>query len=156
VRLGGEGAEDTRRTVAREELGPEAWALAQRLADEDNRLIVTAAATPGSETVEVVHEALIRNWPTLVEWVARDRAFIAWRNQLRLRLEEWRANSRDPGVLLRGGPLSVAEDVAAARGDDLNDEEKEFIALSVTSSKARHCVRPTLYSQKSYFIYFWE
>lgn len=80
--LGG-AAEDTRRIAAREELGPDAWTLAQTLADEDNRLVVTAAATPEKETVEVVHEALIRNWPTLVEWVNRDRAFISWRTQLR-------------------------------------------------------------------------
>jgi hypothetical protein len=44
----GEGAEDTRRIVGRNELGPEAWALAQKLADEDNRLVVTAAPAPGT------------------------------------------------------------------------------------------------------------
>src|SRR5262249_39629660 len=65
----GDGAEDTRRIVGREELGPETWALAQRLAGEDNRLVVTSAPTPDHETAEVVHEALIRNWPTLIEWV---------------------------------------------------------------------------------------
>ena len=42
----GEGAEDTRRIVGRDELGPDAWALAQKLADEDNRLVVTAATAP--------------------------------------------------------------------------------------------------------------
>ena len=71
----GEGAEDTRRIVGRDELGPEEWALAQNLAGEDNRLVVTAAAAPGQETAEVVHEALIRNWPTLVEWVNRTGHF---------------------------------------------------------------------------------
>ncbi len=74
----GEGAEDTRRTVGREELGATVWALAQKLAGEDNRLVVTGATMPGQETVEVAHEALIRNWPALVEWVNRDRAFILW------------------------------------------------------------------------------
>ena len=74
----GEGAEDTRRIVGRDELGPAEWVLAQKLADEDNRLVVTAATTPGQETVEVAHEALIRNWPALVQWVNRDRAFISW------------------------------------------------------------------------------
>ena len=63
----GEGAEDTRRIVGREELGPEEWTLAQRLAGEDNRLVVTASTVSGLDTAEVVHEALIRGWPTLVE-----------------------------------------------------------------------------------------
>jgi hypothetical protein len=104
----GEGAEDTRRIVGREELGHQEWALAQRLAGEDNRLVVTAATTAGQETVEVAHEALIRNWPALVQWVNRDRAFIAWRNQLKQRLDDWRKSPSDEGTLLRGGPLAVA------------------------------------------------
>ena len=127
----GEGAEDARRIVGRDELGPEAWALAQKLADEDNRLVVTTMFTPGRETAEVVHEALIRNWPELVKWVGRDRAFISWRNQLMSRLEEWRANPADAGTLLRGGPLAVAEEWAARRGSELNDEEMSFVTASI-------------------------
>jgi PAS domain-containing protein len=127
----GEGAEDTRRIVARDELGPDAWALAQRLADEDNRLVVTAAPAPGKETAEVVHEALIRNWPTLVDWTNRDRAFQSWLRQLRPRVDEWRLNPGDPGTVLSGGPLAVAEDWLARRGLELNDEEKAFVRSSM-------------------------
>ena len=39
----GEGQEDTRRVVEHRELGDEVWSLAQRLAGEDNRLVVTNA-----------------------------------------------------------------------------------------------------------------
>jgi WD40 repeat protein/energy-coupling factor transporter ATP-binding protein EcfA2 len=124
----GEGAEDTRRIVAREELGQQEWALAQKLADEDNRLVVTAATTPGQETVEVAHEALIRNWPALADWVNRDRTFISWRNQFKQRMDDWRKSPGDEGTLLRGGPLAVAEDWIARRGSDLNEEEKTFVA----------------------------
>jgi hypothetical protein len=127
----GEGAEDTRRIVVRDELGPEEWTLAQKLAGEDNRLVVTAATTPGQETVEVAHEALIRNWPALVDWVNRDRAFISWRNQLKPRVDDWRKSPGDEGALLRGGPLAVAEDWVGRRGDDLNEEERAFVAASV-------------------------
>jgi WD40 repeat protein len=127
----GEGAEDTRRIVTREELGQQEWALAQKLADEDNRLVVTAATTPEQETVEVAHEALIRNWPALVQWVNRDRAFISWRGQLKQRIEDWRKVTTDEGTLLRGGPLAVAEDWLAKRGNDLNQEEKAFVVASV-------------------------
>jgi energy-coupling factor transporter ATP-binding protein EcfA2 len=128
----GEGAEDGRRVVEREELGPDAWTLAQKLANEDNRLVVTALTASGRETAEVVHEALIRNWPSLVEWVQRDRGFIAWRNQLKQRLDEWRSNPTDQGALLRGGPLSVAEGWVAQRGADLNEEESSFISASAS------------------------
>jgi hypothetical protein len=132
----GEGPDDTRRIVGREELGPGAWALAQRLADEDNRLVVTAAPTQGGETAEVVHEALIRNWPTLVDWVNRDRGFLAWRNQLKSRLDDWRASPSDDGTFLRGGPLALAERWTAERGDDLNEDEKTFVAVSVELRRA--------------------
>ncbi len=126
----GEGAEDTRRIVGREELGPDAWALAQKLAGEENRLLVMGWPVVGQETAEVAHEALIRNWPALVEWVNGDREFISWRNQLRQRTDDWRRSPSDEGTLLRGGPLAVAEDWVARRGDDLNEEERAFVAAS--------------------------
>jgi hypothetical protein len=132
----GEGAEDTRRIVGRDELGPDAWALAQRLAGEDNRLVVTAAPTPGRETAEIVHEALIRNWPALVEWVNRDRAFQSWLRQLKPRVDDWRANRNDEGTLLRGGPLAVAEDWVLKRGGEINDEEKAFVAAGLAQRDA--------------------
>jgi energy-coupling factor transporter ATP-binding protein EcfA2 len=132
----GEGAEDTRRIVGRDELDPDAWALAQKLADEDNRLVVTAAAAPGKETAEVVHEALIRGWPTLVEWVNRDRAFHSWLRQLKQRVDEWRADPEDEATLLSGGPLVLAEEWVARRGGDLNAQEKAFIAASIAPRDA--------------------
>jgi formylglycine-generating enzyme required for sulfatase activity len=127
----GEGAGDTRRIVGREELGQESWALAQRLAGEDNRLIVTSAPAPDHETAEVVHEALIRHWPKLVEWVSRDRAFQSWLRQLKLRVDEWREHPEDNGTLLRGGPLTVAEEWLKRRSDEVSESERNYIDLSV-------------------------
>jgi WD40 repeat protein len=132
----GEGAEDTRRIVARSELGPDAWALAQRLANEDNRLLITSAPAPDHETVEVVHEALIRHWPLLIEWVNRDRAFQSWLRQLRPRVEEWCNHPEDEGTLLRGGALAVAEDWLGRRDDELSKEERTFVEASVALREA--------------------
>jgi hypothetical protein len=136
----GEGAEHTRRIVGREELGPEAWQLAQRLAGEDNRLVVTAAPAAGQETAEVAHEALIRNWPALVEWVNRDRAFQSWLRQVKPRVDEWRAHPGDSGTLLRGGQLAVAEEWRGRRGDELSDDERAFIeaSLALREAEKRH------------------
>jgi WD40 repeat protein len=132
----GEGAEDTRRIVGRDELGQDAWALAQRLADQDNRLIVTSAPAPDHDTAEVAHEALIRNWPTLIEWVNRDRAFQSWLRQLKLRVDEWRVHPEDQGTLLRGGPLAVAEEWHGRRGDELSAEERTYIEASIALREA--------------------
>jgi tetratricopeptide (TPR) repeat protein len=132
----GEGQEDTRRVVERRELGADAWALAQRLADENNRLVVTSAATPEHETAELIHEALIRHWPTLADWINRDRAFQSWLRQLAPRVNEWRENPGDPGTLLRGGALAVAEDWLQRRREEVSDEERAYIAASVASRDA--------------------
>jgi formylglycine-generating enzyme required for sulfatase activity len=131
VALGEGGAGDTRRIVGREELGPEAWALAQRLAGEDNRLIVTSAPVPDRETAEVLHEALIRTWPKLIEWLDRDRTFQSWLRQLKPRVDEWRNHPDDEGALLRGGALALAKDWLERRDDEFSENERTYIDRSV-------------------------
>ena len=60
----GEGTTDTRRQATREELGEDGWVLVTQLANE--KLVVTDHdERTGHDTVEVAHEALIREWPTL-------------------------------------------------------------------------------------------
>ena len=132
----GEGSEDTRRIVGREELGQESWALAQRLAGEDNRLIVTSAPAPDQETAEVVHEALIQNWRTLIEWVNRDRAFQSWLRQLKSRVDEWRKHPEDDGALLRGGLLTAAEEWLQQRGNEVSENERAYIVASTALREA--------------------
>jgi WD40 repeat protein len=126
----GEGQADTRRVADRRELGDEVWLLAQRLAGETNRLLVTNAQ--GSrETAEVVHEALIRNWPTLVSWINRDRAFLSWLRQIKSNVELWSVDPTDDGPLLRGGMLAQASDWFTSRGDDFSANEHRYIEASL-------------------------
>jgi WD40 repeat protein len=127
----GEGQEDTRRVVDRRELGDDAWSLAQRLAGEDNRLVVTNAPAFSRETAEVVHEALIRHWPKLVSWIDRDRAFQSWLRQIRSNVELWSAEPSDDGPLLRGGMLAQSRDWLARRRDDLSPAEQGYIEASL-------------------------
>jgi WD40 repeat protein len=123
----GEGQEDTRRVVDRRELGDDVWSLAQRLAGEDNRLVVTNAPAFARETAEVVHEALIRHWPRLVDWIDRDRGFQSWLRGIRPNLELWQAHMDDEGPLLRGGMLAQAAEWVARRGDDLAPDERRYV-----------------------------
>lgn len=60
----GEGTEDTRRVATRAEVGDENWNLVSYLAGYQARLVVTGRQET-EDTVEVVHEALIREWETL-------------------------------------------------------------------------------------------
>ena len=132
----GEGQEDTRRVVDRRELGEDVWSLAQRLADEDNRLVVTNAPAFSRETAEVVHEALIRHWPKLVRWIDRDRAFQSWLRQITANVELWSADPSDDGPLLRSGMLAQARDWLARRRDDLSATEQSYIEASAAAADA--------------------
>jgi WD40 repeat protein/serine/threonine protein kinase len=125
----GEGTEDTRRLATRDELGEEDWHLAQRLADA--RLVVTSRGIDGQETVEVVHEALIRGWGRLLGWMNAERAFRSWQERLRVALRQWEDNARDHGALLRGAPLAEAKEWLDQNPENLSEAEKGFVQASI-------------------------
>ncbi|MGL4611923.1 MAG: hypothetical protein ACRCYY_19975 [Trueperaceae bacterium] len=71
----GTGQEDTRRIATRHELGTrgqshDAWPLVTKLASYPARLLVTGYSKTGEQTAEVIHEALIRRWGLLQNWMA--------------------------------------------------------------------------------------
>ncbi|RUT00843.1 hypothetical protein DSM106972_072520 [Dulcicalothrix desertica PCC 7102] len=125
----GEGTDDTRRIATRVEVGEENWDLVTHLADA--RLVVTGRdEKTGLDTVEVVHEALIRSWEKLHQWMQQDRDFRRWQEQLRAAMRTWES-SFDEGALLRGKPLADAEYWQRQRFLELSALERSFIGLSV-------------------------
>lgn len=125
----GESGEDTRRRAAFSEIGSSAMDVVKKLADE--RLLVTNRAVAGEETVEVSHEALIRQWERLRGWLNEDREFLLWRERLRGRVNDWQHNTQDEGTLLRGALLVEAQRWLSQKADILTDEEKRYIGQSV-------------------------
>jgi WD40 repeat protein/energy-coupling factor transporter ATP-binding protein EcfA2 len=126
----GQGTEDTRRLATKAELGEANWALVKKLADA--RLVVTNLdVTQQQETVEIVHEALIRNWGQLRQWLETDREFRVWQDRLRGSIYQWESSHQDEGALLRGAPLSAAEEMLTTRRDDLSAAEQAFIQRSL-------------------------
>jgi WD40 repeat protein len=126
----GEGTEDTRRVATRAEVGEDNWNLVSYLAGYPARLVVTCRQEQ-EDTVEVVHEALIREWGTLREWMNANRQFRTWQERLKVALREWKNDNHDSGALLRGVPLTVAEDWLRKRADEMTQEERDFIQISV-------------------------
>ena len=126
----GEGTEDTRRVATRAEVGEDNWNLVSDLAGYPARLVVTGRLEP-EDTVEVVHEALIREWGTLREWMNTNREFRTWQERLKMGLREWKNNNHDSGGLLWGTSLTVAEDWLRQRADEMTQEERDFIQVSV-------------------------
>ncbi|MBD2606302.1 CHAT domain-containing protein, partial [Scytonema hofmannii FACHB-248] len=149
----GEGTEDTRRIATRAEVGEDNWGLVSYLAGYQARLVVTgrredltsSSGTPlfeairgnggevsfAEDTVEVVHEALIREWETLREWINANRQFRTWQERLKVALREWKNSNHDSGALLRGVPLTVASDWLHKRAEEMTQEERDFILFSV-------------------------
>jgi hypothetical protein len=126
----GEGTEDTRRLATKAELGESNWELVKQLADD--RLVVTSRIDANQmETVEVVHEALLRNWGELREWMITDRVFRTWQERLRGTIAQWQATQGDEGSLLRGAALVEAEEKLKEYHEDLSPAEQNFIQKSV-------------------------
>ncbi|GFE71067.1 CHAT domain-containing protein [Chroococcus sp. FPU101] len=128
----GEGAEVTRRLATPDEVKPENWDLVTRLADA--RLVVTnrnCNESTGSETVEIVHEALIRSWGRLGNWLLADGEFRRWQEQLRASKRQWENNDKDQDALLRGKSLADAQYWQSQRLEELSSEDRWFIELSL-------------------------
>jgi Novel STAND NTPase 1 len=96
VRLTGEqlGGGDTRRTRRRSDFSEEDWETALLLAGPDERLVVVGAqpAVDGilaEETVELAHEALLREWQVLRAWISLDRAAILWHQKFASDADIW-------------------------------------------------------------------
>ena len=62
-----------------------------------------ATRTP---TVEVAHEALLREWGRLRAWLDASRADVLMQRLLAAAVGEWSAAGRDPSYLLSGGRLA--------------------------------------------------
>jgi len=125
----GEGTEDTRRRATRAEIGEENWSLVTRLASK--RLVITARNDTGDETVEIVHEALIREWGLLRKWMHSHRSFRMWQERLRFMLRQWQTSNQDEEALLRGFLLSEAQEWLSKQEYSLSQSEREFIQQSI-------------------------
>ena len=71
---------------------------------------------PGdTRVVEISHEALIREWPTLREWLTQDRQGLILHRQLTQDTQEWAKLEKDPGALYRGARLEAGLKNAAEK-----------------------------------------
>ncbi|MGB2926063.1 MAG: caspase family protein, partial [Limnothrix sp.] len=124
----GEQTENTRRLATYEQIGQANWELVTQLAD--NRLVVTGQNIR-QRTAEVVHEALIRGWERLQQWMAEDRDFRQWQDRLRFGIKTWEETAKSNSALLRGALLVEAEDWLKEKPEAITDaQEIEFIKVS--------------------------
>jgi energy-coupling factor transporter ATP-binding protein EcfA2 len=117
-----EGTDDTRRRVFINNLASstQSEAVVERvigkLADEKVRLVVTGTLVEkGIESrrlavVDVAHEALIRNWSLLRQWINENREALRQQRKIESDAQEWLDNLEIKDYLLQGVKLVQAED----------------------------------------------
>ncbi|SDY98843.1 WD domain-containing protein, G-beta repeat-containing protein [Amycolatopsis xylanica] len=118
----GEGTEDTKRRVPRHELPPSMDVLGP--------LAEARLVTVDGDGVEITHEALIRAWPRLRDWLAEDRDGLRLHRRLSLAAADWESLDRDPGALYRGAGLELARGLSTAT---LAPREREFLDASLAA-----------------------
>ena len=125
----GEGTEDTRRRASFDEL------MTTAENPEDARLVLNKLAearlvTLSEDQAEVAHEALIREWPQLREWLSQDREGIILHRHLTEAAQEWELLEREAGSVYRGARLAQANEWSALNPNALNAQERLFLDAS--------------------------
>jgi len=91
--------------------------------------------TVSEGSAEVAHEALLREWPRLREWIEEDAEGRRLRRHITQAATEWDADGRDPSELYRGARLAGALDWSADHAFELNELEREFVTESRDASE---------------------
>jgi WD40 repeat protein/transcriptional regulator with XRE-family HTH domain/energy-coupling factor transporter ATP-binding protein EcfA2 len=126
----GEGTEDTRRRAALNELANQTNEAAQ-LRAVLNTLADARLITLNEDSAEVAHEALIREWERLHEWLTQDREGLHLHRHLTDSAHEWEARGHDAAELYRGARLAQMSEWALANEERLNESERSFIAAAI-------------------------
>jgi len=146
----GEGTEDTRRRVFQADLVAEpqhpteqVQTVVERLSNADNRLLVTSeVVSKGDQSsrmaiVDVTHEALIRHWRLLRQWIEQNRDLLRQQRKIEASAVAWRDQGQKRGYLLDGLPLTEAIHFEKQQRENfpLSDSARGFIQQSI---KQRH------------------
>jgi len=140
VSVGG-GSEDTRRLVPLAELASlpiDRSAIDSVIERFGSHRMLSFDRDPDSRgpTVEVAHEALLREWGRLRGWVDGSREDVIMRRRLEAEAGEWEHAGRDPSFLLRGSRLGQFETWAAASGLALSADERDYLRESIDAREA--------------------
>ncbi|MEZ5830109.1 MAG: protein kinase [Dongiaceae bacterium] len=125
----GEGTSDARRILARSEIDHDPGAKVLNTVIEG--LTEARLLTVNDSTVQIAHEALLRTWPRLRDWIEESRDNLRTRQRISRAAEEWVAEGREHDRLYRGTPLLSTLEWMEKNADQLGDVERSFIEASV-------------------------
>ncbi|QUH03946.1 helix-turn-helix domain-containing protein [Saccharopolyspora erythraea] len=132
----GEGTEDTKRRITRAELDPDADTHAVLDALARARLV-----TVDDDGIEITHEALIRSWSRLRQWIDADREGVRLHRELTAATTTWEHLAHDPGALYRGAQLTITRDWVTRAEPTLARRERDFLDASTAAEQREHRAR---------------
>jgi ABC-type sugar transport system substrate-binding protein/DNA-binding CsgD family transcriptional regulator len=89
-------------------------------------------AATRAPTVELAHEAIIREWGRLREWLDENRADVRFQRMLASGAKEWFSSGQDSSFLLTGSRLAQFEEWASSTGLALTSDEHAYLQASLT------------------------
>jgi hypothetical protein len=122
-------AAQTRRVAPRDEFSRAETLTLNRLIDA-RLLVASGDATDTTIFIEIAHEAMIRSWTRLRDWIEEEKDFLSWRDRLSTFARAWYESNRDHQFLLSGGFLAEAERWLATLPDGFSELETSYVATS--------------------------
>lgn len=132
-----------RHVACRQDIAAEAHPLLDRLI-EKGLLVKDRRMDPETnkpiDVLEVAHEALLRQWDQLVQWIQEDRIFLLWKQRLNHDLQSWEQQHRAPQSLQTAFRLKESCRWLTERRSDLSDLEQSYITRSLRRRRTRQVV----------------
>jgi DNA-binding winged helix-turn-helix (wHTH) protein/tetratricopeptide (TPR) repeat protein len=93
----------------------------------------------------IAHEALLRRWPRVVEWIEEHRQALQIRSRISAQANRWQQSGRKRDMLLPSGTqTNQARQLLATSGFSFTSQEQGFIQSSLQSERRSERLRMTV------------
>ncbi len=104
----------------------------------ESRLLVADTDPGGAVTITVAHEALLREWQRVKDWLGQNREFLRMRDRLDSSLKLWLSRGKQKDDLLGLGlPLAEGETLIKDFGSSLSQEQANYVQASIAERRRR-------------------
>jgi DNA-binding winged helix-turn-helix (wHTH) protein len=96
----------------------------------------------GAPTFGIAHEALLRRWPRVVEWIEEHRQALQIRSRISAQANRWQDSGRKRDMLLPSGTqTNQARQLLATSGFSFTSQEQGFVQASLQSERRSERMR---------------